>query len=481
HERILNAQYRVSGHSSSPYLTPGQVLETDGTLPDVVREGIVITTVRSRGSRKSCFTLTFEGIPYSETVCWRPALLSRPVISGSLPARIESHEKNDIYAHLDDQGRYRVKLDFDRNSTERGYAYLWLRLAKPYAGDTYGFHSPLIDGTEVAIVFDGGDPDRPYIAYALHDSEHPDHVTSDNHTRNVWRTPANNKLRMEDKRQEEHIKLATEYGKTQLNMGHLVNSRREKRGAGFELRTDEHGAVRAAKGLFLTADAQARAQGPVLEMAAAISQINQANSQMQALNSAAEAAGALLCDINAQISFVTDKIRELQSAVLLGSAPQGVALTSGEHLQLCSTRNTMINAGQHLDIGAMKNLSVTVEKALGLFVHKDGAKLVANQGDIEIQAQHNTMALFSEKQLTVASSEDEIIISTPETLTLNGGGSYLRLSKNGIEHGSEGMMVMRVASYLVPGNGSTLPQETPDFKRTDVTVTTQNSAKWTSE
>ena len=481
HERILNAQYCVSGHSSSPYLTPGQVLETDGTLPDVVREGIVITTVRSRGSRKSRFTLTFEGIPYSETVCWRPALLSRPVISGSLPARIESHEKNDIYAHLDGQGRYRVKLDFDRNSTERGYAYLWLRLAKPYAGDTYGFHSPLIDGTEVAIVFDGGDPDRPYIAYALHDSEHPDHVTSDNHTRNVWRTPANNKLRMEDKRQEEHIKLATEYGKTQLNMGHLVNSRREKRGAGFELRTDEHGAVRAAKGLFLTADAQAGAQGPVLEMAAAISQIKQANSQMQALNSAAEAAGALLCDINTQIRFVTDKIRELQSAVLLGSAPQGVALTSGEHLQLSSTRNTMINAGQHLDIGAMKNLSVTVEKALGLFVHKDGAKLVANQGDIEIQAQHNTMALFSEKQLTVTSSEDEIIISTPETLTLNGGGSYLRLSKNGIEHGSEGMMVMKVANYLVPGNGSTLPQETPDFKRTDVTVTTQNSAKWSSE
>lgn len=477
HERILNAQYLVSGHSSSPYLTPGQVLETDGTLPDVVREGIVITTVRSRGSRKSRFTLTFEGIPYSETVCWRPALLSRPVISGSLPARIESHEKNDIYAHLDDQGRYRVKLDFDRNSTERGYAYLWLRLAKPCAGDTYGFHSPLIDGTEVAIVFDGGDPDRPYIAYALHDSEHPDHVTSDNHTRNVWRTPANNKLRMEDKRQEEHIKLATEYGKTQLNMGHLVNSRREKRGAGFELRTDEHGAVRAAKGLFLTADAQARAQGPVLEMAAAISQINQANSQMQALNSAAEAAGALLSDINTQIRFVTDKIRELQSAVLLGSAPQGVALTSGEHLQLSSTRNTMINAGQHLDIGAMKNLSVTVEKALGLFVHKDGAKLVANQGDIEIQAQHNTMALFSEKQLTVTSSEDEIIISTPETLTLNGGGSYLRLSKNGIEHGSSGEFIVKTSDYLVPGSGANLPNEAPGFSLTDITQESKISSK----
>ncbi|HBY0107845.1 type VI secretion system tip protein VgrG [Klebsiella pneumoniae] len=477
HERILNAQYHVTGHSSSPHLAPGQVLETDGTLPDAVREGIVITTVRSSGSRKSSFSLTFEGIPYSETVCWRPALLSRPVISGSLPARVESTQKGDTYSWLDPDGRYRVKLDFDRNSAEQGYAYLWLRLAKPYAGDTYGFHSPLLDGTEVAVVFDGGDPDRPYIAYALHDSEHPDHVTSENHTRNVWRTPANNKLRMEDKRGEEHIKLATEYGKTQLNMGHLVNGQREKRGAGFELRTDEYGAVRAAKGLFLTADEQAKAQGPVLEMAPAINQINQANSQMQALNSAAEAAGALICDINTQINFVTDKIKDLQSAVLLGSAPQGVALTSGEHLQLSSTRNTMINAGQHLDIGAMKNLSVTVEKALGLFVHKEGAKLVANQGNIEIQAQHNTMALFSEKQLTVTSSEDEIIISTPETLTLNGGGSYLRLSKNGIEHGSSGEFIMKTSDYLVPGSGANLPNETPNFSLTDITQESKISSK----
>ena len=466
HERILNTQYHVTGHSSSPHLAPGQVLETDGTLPDAVKEGIVITTVRTSGSRKSSFTLTFEGIPYSETVCYRPALLSRPVISGSLPARVESTQKGDTYSWLDPEGRYRVKLDFDRDSTEQGYAYLWLRLAKPYAGDTYGFHSPLLDGTEVAVVFDGGDPDRPYIAYALHDSEHPDHVTSDNHTRNVWRTPANNKLRMEDKRGEEHIKLATEYGKSQLNMGHLVNAQREQRGAGFELRTDEFGAVRAAKGLYLTADEQAKAQGPVLEMAPAINQINQANSQMQALNSAAEAAGALICDINTQINFVTDKIKDLQSAVLLGSAPQGVALTSGEHLQLSSTRNTMINAGQHLDIGAMKNLSVTVEKALGMFVHKEGAKLVANQGNIEIQAQHNTMALLAKQQVTITSCEDGISISTPETLTLNGGGSYMKLSKNGIEHGSEGMMVMKVANYLIPGTGVSLKGVTETFRKT---------------
>nr|WP_232238920.1 DUF2345 domain-containing protein [Serratia rubidaea] len=39
----------------------------------------------------------------------------------------------------------------------------------------------------------------------------------------------------------------------------------------------------------------------------------------------------------------------MQSAVVLASAPQGIALTSGEHLQLASAKNTMITAGQHVD------------------------------------------------------------------------------------------------------------------------------------
>ena len=44
---------------------------------------------------------------------------------------------------------------------------------------------------------------------------------------------------MEDKRGEEHIKLATEYGKTQLNSGHLVDNQEQRRGAGAELHTNE--------------------------------------------------------------------------------------------------------------------------------------------------------------------------------------------------------------------------------------------------
>ena len=468
HERYLNGQQTVTGCASSPVLAPGEVLEPQGSIPASLKDGIVITGIQTSGARDKGFQLHFTGITYSETVCYRPAVLNRPVIAGSLPARVESDEKGDTYAYLDNQGRYRVRLDFDRSETEQGYAYLWLRMAKPYAGDTYGFHSPLLDGTEVSVMFDSGDPDRPYIAHAQHDSEHPDHVTRDNHTRNVWRTAGDNKLRLEDKRQEEHFKLATPYGKTQINGGHVVDAQREPRGTGFELRTDEYGAVRAARGMFLTADPQAKGEGQMLEMAPAVNRIKQANSEMQALNNAAEAAKALVSDIQAQNNLLMQSIADLQAAVLLASAPQGIAFTSGEHLQLTSTQNTMLTAGKHIDIGAMKNISLSAENELGLFAHKAGVRMIANLGDVEMHSRHNTLDMSAQKELTITSTDDEIVISTPKSLTVNGGGSYLKLSDSGIEHGSKGDLTMKVGEYLVPGSGGDMPFSAPDFNSTEI-------------
>ncbi|MXD08382.1 type VI secretion system Vgr family protein, partial [Escherichia coli] len=101
-------------------------------------------------------------------------------------------------------------------------------------------------------------------------------------------------------RGEEHIKLATEYGKTQLNSGHLVDSQGQLRGKGTELRTDEWGTLRAGTGLFVAADAQAKAQGEVLDMDAALKEINRLNLQLQQLEIAAEQAQALKADIDSQ-------------------------------------------------------------------------------------------------------------------------------------------------------------------------------------
>ncbi|KTK39191.1 type VI secretion system Vgr family protein [Enterobacter hormaechei] len=442
HEQELNKSARIHLFSNAAHLTPGQVLEPQGDVITALKEGVVLTLVTFRGARDSRLLVSVWGMPYTERYCFRPTEVSRPEIHGTLPARIESREKNDIYAHLDGQGRYRVKPDFDREGTEPGYGYLWLRMAKPYAGETLGWHTPLIDGTEVAIAYSNGDIDLPYIAYALHDSEHPDHVNRDNHTRNILRTPANNKLRMEDKRGEEHIKLATEYGKTQLNSGHQVDSQGQRRGQGTELRTDEWGTIRAGKGLFVAADAQAKAQGEALDMDAALKEIDQLNQHLQKLEMAAEKAQALKADVDSQIRMFEQRLKPLNEAVLF-SAPEGIALTSGEHLQMAATKNVAINAGGDISSGTMGNLTALAGEKLGLFARTGQLSLKSGEGPIDVQAQNASIRLFAEKKLTLSSAGD-ISFAGKKRITLIGGGSYLRLEAGRVEYGTTATYLRKV-------------------------------------
>ena len=453
HERELNRSARIHLFSNASGLTPGQVLEPQGDVITALKEGVVLTLVTFRGARDSRLHVSVWGMPYTERYCFRPAEIPRPEIHGTLPARIESREKNDIYAHLDGQGRYRVKPDFDREGTEPGYGYLWLRMAKPYAGETLGWHTPLIDGTEVAIAYSNGDIDLPYIAYALHDSEHPDLVNRDNHTRNVLRTPANNKLRMEDRRGEEHIKLATEYGKTQLNTGHLVDSQGQRRGQGAELRTDEWGTIRAGKGLFVSADAQAKAQGEALDRDAALKEIDRLNQQLQQLEMAAEQALALKADVDSQIEMFEQRLKPLNEAVLF-SAPEGMALTSGEHLQMTATKNVAINAGEDISAGVMGNMTALAGEKLGLFARTGQLSVKSGEGPVEVQAQNASLRLFAEKKLTLSSASD-ISFAGKKRITLIGGGSYLRLEAGKVEYGTTATYIRKVKRTMFAGANST--------------------------
>lgn len=449
HERYLNEQAILKGQSTSSLLMPGLEIRVQGDdAPAVFRKGVLITGVTTSAARDRSYELTFTAIPYSERYGYRPALIPRPVMAGTLPARVTSTVKNDIYAHIDKDGRYRVNLDFDRDTWKPGYESLWVRQSRPYAGDTYGLHLPLLAGTEVSIAFEEGNPDRPYIAGVKHDSAHTDHVTIQNYKRNVLRTPANNKIRLDDERGKEHIKVSTEYGgKSQLNLGHLVDAGKQQRGEGFELRTDLWGAVRAKKGIFISADTQDKAQGQVREMAPAMAILDGAQSQMKSLSTDAQTANADPADLSSQIALLQQSVKDLTQAAILLSAPKGVAIASGEHLQLAASKNLIANAGNHADIGVVKNMFIGVGQALSVFVRKAGIKLFANKGAISVQAQNDLMELLAQKSIVITSTEDEIKITAKKKITLNGGGSYIRLDACGIEAGTPGEYNVKAGYY----------------------------------
>ncbi|MBZ8367353.1 type VI secretion system tip protein VgrG, partial [Escherichia coli] len=448
HERFLAEQTRITGKSTDASLLPAQVLTiTDSTppvLPAPLQEPVLLTQLLFTGSRKSALQVMLSAVPYSEIVCWRPPLLPRPKITGTMTARVTSAKEGDIYAWQDASGMYRVKFDADRDDKNPGQESMPVRLAKPYSGDAYGFHFPLIQGTEVAIAFEEGDPDRPYIAHALHDSRHVDHVTDKNGTRNVIRTPANNKLRMEDKRGEEHIKLSTEYGgKTQLNLGHNVDASRELRGEGAELRTDDWISIRGGKGIFISADMQPQAQGKMLDMDEAIRQLEQALSLARSMAKAATAANATQGDISCQ-QRLNASLTDLTAPGMLLHAPDGIGMVSARALRIASGSESVgIMSGDNTDITAGQSFTVVAEGAVSLLSRNQGMQLLAAKGRVNIQAQSDDLSMSSQQNLDIQSSEGKVTVSANQELILACGGAYIKLSGGNIELGCPGQILLQ--------------------------------------
>ncbi|WP_404994185.1 type VI secretion system Vgr family protein [Cupriavidus pauculus] len=383
HEAALAGQIVYEGQSNVLDLRPARILRMDINLPDAPH-GQVITEVVHIGARDQAYRNTYQAIP-SDRRFRLPIDESRwPRIAGTLSGRVTSPGKYK-YAYLTQHGLYVVRLDLDFDKWPNGGESVPMRLAKPFAGARQtGFHFPLIDGTEVAIAFRDGDPNKPYIAHAHHHSRHEDLITNRDRwlSRNVIRTQANNKLRFEDWEGQEGVKLSTDYGgKTQLNMGYLVDHKRQKRGEGFELRTSGWGALRAGRGMLISADDQPNANGRQLEMASVQGLLQQALQQTEALAAAAKAAEAVTADYDRQKALLNESLSQLKKASILISAPAGMALASRTDLQCTAAENLIATAGGHADFSMAKRFTLAAGELVSAVVRRDDDKDVTRDSD----------------------------------------------------------------------------------------------------
>lgn len=445
HEAHLAGQISFTGRGNPFWLEAGEVMLIEPTPVDA-KHGIFITSVSSYGARDKSYRVKFEGIP-SDRV-WRTSVTStsKPAIDGILPARITS-PGNYRYAYLTEQGWYVIKLPFDLDEWSPGGTSRPVRFAKPYSGDNYGHHFPLIDSAEVALVFTAGDPNRPVIVGAMHDSLHPDLVNNLNNTRNLIRTAAQNEMRMEDKEGIEHIHLTTPFQTSELNLGHMVDGDRKERGRGAELRTDGHLAARAPKGILLTTEEQAGAAGKQLDMTAAQAQLQRAIEHMESLTEAVRAAEATVAELQKQKDLYADALDGLKRAAILVSAPSGIGLTSGDHLQFSADQNLIATAGGNYDVGAMHSFTVAAGRQVALFAQAQGMRLVAAKQDIVAQARTGGMTLDASKNMQFTSTEGTITALSKGALTLSSGGAYIKIDGGNIELGCPGDIMLKCGSF----------------------------------
>lgn len=227
-------QEEYVGESTAPYLQPGFVFKLEDHYRKSFNKKYLTVSIKHHGSQAGYLTAgirkglaerearvyyrnEFTAIP--ATVQFRAKWVSDPPkITGTLSAKIDAAGSGK-YAELDDQGRYKVILPFDRSGRKDGKASTWLRMVQPYAGMGHGMHFPLHKGTEVLLSFIEGNPDRPIISGSAPNPETPSPVTGTDQTMAKITTAGGNKIHMEDKEGHQRILLHTPTAGTFLRLG----------------------------------------------------------------------------------------------------------------------------------------------------------------------------------------------------------------------------------------------------------------------
>jgi type VI secretion system secreted protein VgrG len=450
-EAVLAEQIVYTGTCDMLDIAPSCVLELSNRELSEVKYGLLITGVKCSASRKQGYKAEFTAIP-SDRQYRMPLMESTwPRVPGVITGTITS-TPDYVGPYLDDQGRYIVNLHVDRDPRTPGLESCPMRLAKPFAGPgNVGFHFGLEPETVVGVAFLWNNPDLPYISHVLHTAGHTDpiHMGHPWAQRNTIHTRSNNTIQLEDREGQEHIKVATENGKSQLNLGHMVDRGQEQRGSGAELRTDGAAAIRGGGGVIVSAYARNGATGKQLDMQETVAQLEDALALAKALASSAQASKAEAADTDNQ-QAVNKALDQLHGSSVLVTTPGTAGMVTGKDTQFVADGNIAGVAKGDVSWSAWNRFTVAVRDRVSLFAQK-GMSLIAAAGNVVMQAQRGRMQLAAQEDMSVESVNGVVHVKAAKEIILNVDGTYIKLNGNGVEIGSRGGVLYRTAG--VKGSG----------------------------
>ncbi|XZW83812.1 type VI secretion system Vgr family protein [Acinetobacter baumannii] len=396
-------------------------------------------------------------------------------------AKVVGPEGEEIY--VDEWGRIKVRFLFTRsddhshdggagtNNNDTDSA--WIDVLTPWAGEGYGARFLPRIGEIVVINFFNGDIDRPFVMGRVHEAQrHPTKFD------NKGKLPDTKKLsgirskevsgggfgqlRFDDTPGQISTQLQSSHGASQLNLGKLSHPKdkaeSEDRGEGFELRTDQWGALRAGQGLLVSTHKQDNAKGDHLDAEVAKKQLEGSQTNSKALSDIAKNQKTDEIESIEQLkdfaSQIQQQIAKFEKALLLLSSPDGIALSSSEDIHISADAQINQIAGDSINISTQKNVIAHAQNRLSLFAAQSGLKAVAAQGKVEIQAQADALDVLSKLGITISSTDDKVIISSPKEVKITGGSSQITLNGSGIFPKTGGKFQVNAGQHLFQGGAS---------------------------
>ncbi|EFF82805.1 Rhs element Vgr protein [Acinetobacter haemolyticus ATCC 19194] len=390
-------------------------------------------------------------------------------------ARVVGPEGEEI--HVDEWGRIKVRFLFTRNddhshdggagSSNNDTDSAWVDVLTPWAGEGYGARFLPRIGEIVVIDFFDGNIDRPFVTGRLHEAQRgptkfddqgqlPDTKKLAGIKSKEYQGTGYNQLRFDDTTGQISAQLQSSHAASQLNLGKLshpkAQAESEDRGEGFELRTDQWGAIRAGEGLLITTHAQAQAEGDHLESQTAKQQLEGNQNNAKALSEVAKNQQTDELESVEQLKSFAEEIQQdiakFNKALLLLSSPNGIGLSTSEDIHLSADGQLNQFAGDSVNLTTQKNLIAQASQKISLFAAQNGIKQVAGKGKVEIQAQGDGADFIARKDIQIISTEDTIYITSPKEIVFTAESSQLKLNGSGIFPTTGGKFEVKAGQHL---------------------------------
>ncbi len=397
--------------------------------------------------------------------------------------------------HVDEWGRIKVRFLFTRSddhqhdggagSNDNDTDSAWVDVLTPWAGEGYGARFlPRINEIVVIDFFDGN-IDRPFVVGRLHEAERsptqfdqqgqlPDTKKLSGIRSQEIEGSGFNQLRFDDTPKQISAQLQSSHGATQLNLGNLshpkASAESDGRGEGFELRTDQWGAVRAGEGLLISTHPQAQAEGNHLDASEAKSQIESSLNNTQALSEVAKNQQTDPLEVLDNLKNFLEQIEQqdenkaaaFKQALMILSAPNSIALSSQQDVHLSADGQISHSAGESINLSTQQSLIAHASQKLSLFAAQGGARLYAGKGKVEIQAQGDGADLIARKGVQIISTEDTVYITSPTEINLTAGGSQIKINGSGIFPTTGGKFEVKAGQHSFV-SGEKLVVDLPSF------------------
>jgi len=449
---------------------------------------------------KTCFTCVRRNV---RIVPPRP-VLPRP----QLQTAIVVGPENEV-VWCDHLGRVKVRFPATRpedhlhaagaGSSDSDRDSAWIRVASSWAGNGFGSKTqcgarllPTV-GTEVLIAFAGGDPDKPVVIGQVYNGMAPpptfvqEHGLPDTRYQSGLRSrevrgQRGNQLRLDDTPNQIRAQLASDHGTSELNLGYLTEPRQQgkagARGEGAELLTNEAIALRAARGILLSAwslRGGTGKKGAQLARSEYLDLLRECGELCTSLGDYAAEHGGLAADTKEQEALLArfkhwdngsntaPDAAEPAEPVIAVTSPAGIGFASSKSIVSYAANNIDTTAQGHLQLTTGQRFAVNAGNGVSLFACSGGLNAIAHKGKLLLQSQHDDVAINSAKDMQVTASEGTITIAGKVILLVAADGSFLKLGEGAPILGSKLPLKFHAPDFIWEGP-ETMSSQLPLFE-----------------